>query len=146
MERDEESGMEYYGARNDLPGSARWLSTDPTGIGGGINLYEYAKGNPVIFKDTGGNEPILIEGLPLWRTNDRMSTGTYTEDEINDDTHLRTLTFTDHGYGWFDMGNGKEVKLYYNLTSKTITDRKTGKILKCIHKDKFLLGRDGDKG
>jgi len=56
MERDEESGFAYHGARYYLPWLGRWLSADPIGIKDGLNLYAYARGNPIVFNDPGGTE------------------------------------------------------------------------------------------
>src|SRR5712692_1275761 len=39
LERDEESGFQYHGARYYLPWLGRWSSSDPIGVKGGINLY-----------------------------------------------------------------------------------------------------------
>lgn len=57
MERDEETGMAYHSARYYLPWLGRWCSTDPIGIGGGLNLYKYALNNTINFDDTSGMEP-----------------------------------------------------------------------------------------
>ncbi|MEO8415427.1 MAG: SpvB/TcaC N-terminal domain-containing protein [Ginsengibacter sp.] len=54
MERDEETGLEYHSARYYLPWLGRWLSSDPIGIGDGINLYAYCGNNPVLFNDPSG--------------------------------------------------------------------------------------------
>ena len=54
MERDEETGMAYHSARYYLPWLGRWLSSDPIGIGDGINIYTYVKNTPVIFMDQKG--------------------------------------------------------------------------------------------
>ncbi len=56
MERDEETGLEYHSARYYLPWLGRWLSSDPIGIGGGINFYNYVKNNPVMQHDPSGTE------------------------------------------------------------------------------------------
>src|SRR5690606_25966947 len=34
----------------------RWLSSDPIGIEGGINLFRYVSGKPLMFVDVNGNE------------------------------------------------------------------------------------------
>lgn len=57
MERDEETGLAYHSARYYLPWLGRWASADPIGIGGGINLYEYANSSPYNFGDSSGNLP-----------------------------------------------------------------------------------------
>ncbi len=57
MERDHESGLQYHSARYYIPWLGRWLSADPIGIGGGINVYVYTKNNPLIWVDKAGTQP-----------------------------------------------------------------------------------------
>ncbi len=57
MERDEESGLNYHTARYYLPWLGRWLSSDPIGVKGGINVYEYVKSGLPNLKDTKGKQP-----------------------------------------------------------------------------------------
>lgn len=54
MERDEESGLNYHSARYYAPWLGRWTATDPIGIGDGLNVYAYVKGNPVMVTDSSG--------------------------------------------------------------------------------------------
>jgi RHS repeat-associated protein len=54
MERDEESGLNYHGARYYLSWLGRWLKPDPIGMGDGVNLYQYSKSNPILFYDLSG--------------------------------------------------------------------------------------------
>jgi RHS repeat-associated protein len=54
-ERDEESGLDYYGARYSAPWLARWASTDPAGLADGPNLYVFVRLNPVIHADITGH-------------------------------------------------------------------------------------------
>jgi RHS repeat-associated protein len=54
MERDEETGLEYHGARYYLSWLGRWLNADPVGIGDGVNLYQYCHDNPAMKSDKGG--------------------------------------------------------------------------------------------
>lgn len=56
MERDEETGLQYHGARYYLPWLARWLSADPIGVNGGMNLYRYCSNNPVVRMDVLGTD------------------------------------------------------------------------------------------
>ncbi|WP_217646262.1 SpvB/TcaC N-terminal domain-containing protein [Halomonas korlensis] len=70
MERDEESSFSYHGARFYAQWLGRWISADPSGLKGGINLYAYAYGNPTIYTDRGGTNPKeflpgLITDYPL---------------------------------------------------------------------------------
>ena len=55
-ERDEESGLNYHGARYYAPGLARWMSPDPKGLVDGVNVYGYVRGNPVRLSDPTGTE------------------------------------------------------------------------------------------
>ncbi|MES2825377.1 MAG: SpvB/TcaC N-terminal domain-containing protein [Pseudomonadota bacterium] len=54
MERDEESGLSYHTARYYLPWLGRWGSSDPVGMGGGINLFCYTNCNPIFLVDSNG--------------------------------------------------------------------------------------------
>ncbi|KAL2802677.1 hypothetical protein BJX63DRAFT_437639 [Aspergillus granulosus] len=55
-ERDEESGLYYYGARYYAPWISRWINADPSGITDGLNVFVYVRCNPVIFSDPNGAE------------------------------------------------------------------------------------------
>jgi RHS repeat-associated protein len=57
-ERDESAELIYYRARWNDPQQGRFTSEDPIGLSGGLNLYGYADGNPIGFKD-----PL---GLDVW--------------------------------------------------------------------------------
>ncbi len=60
MERDEESGLSYHGTRYYAPWSGRWVTCDPIGIDGGINLYQYVKDAPGNMSDREGNSPVHV--------------------------------------------------------------------------------------
>ena len=76
-ERDEESGLNYHGARYFAPWLGRWTSCDPVGPIDGYNLYVYVRNRPVGSKDVTGTQsstgsaggvrvpPLLIQ--QLWR-------------------------------------------------------------------------------
>ena len=64
IERDEESGLEYHGARYYLVWLGRWLNTDPIGIGDGLNVYAYVRGNPLIAKDSNGKQAVAPPVAP----------------------------------------------------------------------------------
>ena len=56
MERDEETGLAYHSARYYMPWLGRWCSTDPIGIGDGVNVYSYVFNTPVKFVDYRGEQ------------------------------------------------------------------------------------------
>jgi RHS repeat-associated protein len=55
-ERDEETGLYYYGARYYAAWLGKWTSADPIGIVDGINLFVYARNNPLIYTDPTGTQ------------------------------------------------------------------------------------------
>ncbi len=55
-ERDEETGLDYFGARHYAAWLGRWVSADPAGHVDGLNLYQFVRGNPLIFTDPGGTQ------------------------------------------------------------------------------------------
>ena len=54
QERDAESGLYLHGARYYSPWLARWVSTDPLGSVDELNLYVYARNNPLAYVDPSG--------------------------------------------------------------------------------------------
>jgi len=54
QEYDQEIGLYHMGARYYDPVLGRWLTEDPAGIAGGINLYAYAGNDPVNMRDPSG--------------------------------------------------------------------------------------------
>jgi RHS repeat-associated protein len=56
-ERDEESGLSYHSARYYASSFAKWLNSDPIGQEGGLNLFSYARVNPLNFLDSNGASP-----------------------------------------------------------------------------------------
>jgi RHS repeat-associated protein len=65
-ERDEESGLSYHGARYCATWLGRWTRCDPISIAGGINLYSYVRGNPVIYSDPTGTQEALSTDEKSW--------------------------------------------------------------------------------
>jgi RHS repeat-associated protein len=54
---DQETGLFYNRARYYNPQSGRYLTSDPIGLGGGLNTYSYADGNPFLHADPLGLDP-----------------------------------------------------------------------------------------
>ena len=72
---DDGTGLYYYRARYYNPSFQRFISSDPIGLSGGLNTYEYANGNPLTFNNPSGNMPcVLIAGgvsfiVNIWTQN-----------------------------------------------------------------------------
>ena len=82
-ERDTESGLYFHGARYYAPWLARWTSCDPAGLADGVNLYAYARSQPVVMTDPTGEQAQPSQD----RTNPTIVkpghyTGNETQDEI----------------------------------------------------------------
>jgi RHS repeat-associated protein len=60
LERDEESGLTYAGARYLVPWLCRWATPDPTGIADGPNLYRAFRSNPIVLGDPSGTQTDLL--------------------------------------------------------------------------------------
>jgi len=48
---DEKTGLSYFGYRFYYPSVGRWITRDPIGFAGGINLYAFVLNNPTNFVD-----------------------------------------------------------------------------------------------
>jgi RHS repeat-associated protein len=60
-ERDEESGLSYFGFRYYSPWLGRWTSSDPVGPVDGANLYQYCRSNPLVRCDPAGCDSSVTE-------------------------------------------------------------------------------------
>ncbi len=61
--RDEDSGLIPLWARYYNPRTGRFISRDPYGVNDGLNVYIYAKNNPITFRDTSG----LLNEDDIWQ-------------------------------------------------------------------------------
>jgi RHS repeat-associated protein len=55
-ERDDETGLNYHGARYYAPWLGMWTRCDPIGISDDLNLYTYVANNPIRYKDISGTK------------------------------------------------------------------------------------------
>ena len=60
-ERDDETGLYYYGYRYYAPFIGNWLSPDPLGPVDGPNLYRFVQSNPVTLTDPNGLQATAVE-------------------------------------------------------------------------------------
>ena len=64
-------GLYYYRARYYDPKIGRFISEDPIGFGGGVNLYGYVEGRPTFFRDPYGLRPYVDK----YKTTDSAGNG-----------------------------------------------------------------------
>ncbi len=57
---DVESGLYYFRARYYDPNVGRFVSPDPSGYSGGLNLYSFVNSNPTSLVDPSGKNPVLL--------------------------------------------------------------------------------------
>jgi len=112
-ERDEETGLDYFGARYYANASYRWISVDPVLTERALNdpqewnLYSYCKNNPLAFRDPDGkvafpgNVALLITPSMLNVINAVMSN--YLAGYISTTRALATLIYGKEGLrDWLD--------------------------------------------
>jgi RHS repeat-associated protein len=68
-ERDDSTGLYYFGARYYAPWIGRWVNCDPVGEDGGINLYEFVTSNPIRMGDEEGRQPTNLVDVFRATTN-----------------------------------------------------------------------------
>ncbi|MBK6424616.1 MAG: RHS repeat-associated core domain-containing protein [Gemmatimonadetes bacterium] len=78
-EYDGESGLYYMRARYYDPALGRWISEDPIGTAGGLNVYAYAGNDPVNLTDSPGWS--LVAPTSIWRAGDENWTCRSEEDK-----------------------------------------------------------------
>ncbi|MEL6128891.1 MAG: SpvB/TcaC N-terminal domain-containing protein, partial [Cyanobacteria bacterium J06628_4] len=66
-ERDDSTGLYYYGARYYAPWLGRWLKPDPAGTVDGLNLYQFVGSNPISFNDPNGLQRQPSAPTQSWR-------------------------------------------------------------------------------
>ncbi|WP_311567549.1 RHS repeat-associated core domain-containing protein [Photobacterium arenosum] len=100
--RDAESGLNYNFYRDYDPNTGRYIQRDPIGLGGGLNIYSYVRGDPLSY----------IDPLGLARFGFRPLGGDesyYNSNGIPDGSsnHPRA-----HGQLWFDDNPAENVGFF----------------------------------
>jgi RHS repeat-associated protein len=92
-ERDEETGLNYHGARYYAPYLTRWLSCDPVSAIGDLNRYQYVKNNPLRLTDPGGMAESGTDNVDLYRlqpSNDRLNAAVNAKiEQVRQNLHLQ---------------------------------------------------------
>ncbi len=61
---DKETNLHYNYFRDYEPGTGRYVQSDPIGLAGGLNVYNYALNNPLSFTDPTGQFVFLLPAIP----------------------------------------------------------------------------------
>ncbi len=73
MYSDSETGLYHNGAREYVPITGLYFQTDPIGLAGGTNTYQYAKGNPFKFTDPKRLWPETPWGTPMFKSEKQQA-------------------------------------------------------------------------
>jgi RHS repeat-associated protein len=81
-ERDGESGLSYHRSRYYAPWLTRWISPDPAGRSDGLNVYRYARSNPLCLVDPEGTSAFgavwdFAKGFGKFQWTGNFSVGGY---------------------------------------------------------------------
>ena len=76
-ERDEETGMYYFGARYYAPWLARWTSYDPAVLARGLNSYSFVRNDPVGLHDPTGAEDRPTRNVSTTDPSDPLNYGSF---------------------------------------------------------------------
>jgi RHS repeat-associated protein len=115
-ERDEETGFSYHGARYYAPWLGRWVSSDPAGVDGGLDLFAFVRGSPIRLVDMDGARP--KEGVFVLSP----SSITFT-DKTKQSLHFpaQLIAITDRGTQAAEQGFQRERRRTTRLLPKTLS-------------------------
>jgi RHS repeat-associated protein len=128
------TGLYYYRARYYMPSCGRFISEDPIGTSGGINLYGYVGGDPINATDPMGlrlciadlpgmHKPLLDEDfsrrVSQWRTLNEQEGIRLTfneafrsaEDQRRMSKNPRAITPAKPGNSWHEAGRAVDVNI-----------------------------------
>jgi RHS repeat-associated protein len=109
-ERDDETGLYYFGARYYAPWLGRWMSCDPKEDG---NRFVFARNNPVVLLDPDGREPQCAGKLNC----------TFDEDP--------------NGYDWIRLDNIMTQKYGFDWPTKDEARAQAGLVRELIAEDNY---------
>jgi RHS repeat-associated protein len=123
-ERDDETGLYYFGARYYAAWLGRWTSSDPGGLVRGPNVFRYCANSPIIFHDPNGLEDKPLNQVGQVTNWTKGTEWVYTKNgvQLSDeairqnfakyaDTHGQKFTPGTLTYEWVDRG-GKSVPVF----------------------------------
>lgn len=95
-ERDDETGLYYFGFRYYAAWLGRWTSSDPAGFVRGPNLYRYCSNSPIVFHDPTGLQESADQKWTDFESSSHAVTGEM--DRKTASEQLRKAGWEFHGY------------------------------------------------
>jgi len=103
---DSETNLVYYNYRYYSPELGRWMSRDPIGIKGGLNVYAMTENNPISFFDRLG-----LWTKSLWSGDARGPYKGTACAESGDTLWKLARSITGHGIDWKTLGISSKIKI-----------------------------------
>jgi RHS repeat-associated protein len=116
-ERDEETGLDYFGARHYAAWLGRWVSADPAGHVDGLNLYQFVRCNPLILTDPSGTQsaPADPDGDPKLYRRAPDYVGEYLKEIAQIQENYPTAKITASGWSQSDKDGMRTMRISYDV-------------------------------
>ncbi|MGH1337274.1 MAG: SpvB/TcaC N-terminal domain-containing protein [Aureispira sp.] len=105
-ERDEETGLDYFGVRYYASWLGRWTSGDPGDFVDGLNLYRYTQNNPVNEIDREGYSTENVDPPPVKKKENTIEGGNPLGDAASEIVVNSDTMDADSSGGWGDRETG----------------------------------------
>lgn len=106
-QRDEGGGLYYARQRWYDSNLGRWLSADPIGFKGGLNLFGYTSQNPINSVDPSGLHEILLpNGKKLLHRHDSPSEQEFNEANRSTAGSIKRMSIPPNQAGWENASQG----------------------------------------
>jgi len=140
-ERDNETGLYYFGARYYAAWLGRWTSSDPVGIKSGLNCFRYCSNNPVIFHDPDGRDDKALN--PAGEVSWEVPKSVFTTQKGKRVVRVDDVTAVKNFEGWLAKQHPEQKYTPGSVTVRWTTREIGGKNVRVPVFNAEWLGSDG---